>query len=173
MAGVAPYDAAGLDFTAGMGEDNVREFDASVAGPAALEAYLRPAAAPLVDATGDAIVAELATLLPTVDRDLLTGEAGEHLAAEMRWSLSTGIWGWFDDDIAFVNPWGCALDDIVRPISVLQGTDDLMVPFAHGEWLAGHLPTAQAHLLSGEGHLSLINHVEVRVRELRSWLDER
>jgi len=30
-----------------------------------------------------------------------------------------------------------------------------MVPFAHGEWLAVHLPSAVVHLESGEGHLSI------------------
>jgi hypothetical protein len=38
---------------------------------------------------------------------------------------------------------------------IWQGSADLMVPFAHGRWLAAQLPGSSAHLLQGEGHLSL------------------
>ena len=41
-----------------------------------------------------------------------------------------------------------------------------MVPFAHGQWLAGHLPGVTAHLVEGEGHLS------ISVGSLPRMLDE-
>lgn len=41
------------------------------------------------------------------------------------------------------------------PVSVWQGRHDLMVPFAHGEWLTRHIPSARAQLRPEHGHLSL------------------
>jgi hypothetical protein len=38
---------------------------------------------------------------------------------------------------------------------VWQGSEDLMVPFSHDHWLAGHVPGVSAHLEEGEGHLSI------------------
>ena len=45
IASVAPYDVDGLDFLAGMGEQNVEEFGAALEGEAALRPYLDAAAA--------------------------------------------------------------------------------------------------------------------------------
>jgi pimeloyl-ACP methyl ester carboxylesterase len=155
IAGVAPYEAEGLDWVAGMGEENVAEFSAAVQGEDQLRSYLLQAREQLKDATAAGIVASLDTLLPDVDRAVLTGEFGEDLVAGFREAMRTGVEGWLEDDIAFTSPWGFGLGEISVPVMIWQGSADLMVPFSHGQWLASRLPDASAHLEEGEGHLSV------------------
>jgi pimeloyl-ACP methyl ester carboxylesterase len=69
--------------------------------------------------------------------------------------LEHGVWGWVDDDIALIGDWGFPLTEIARPVSIWHGAQDRFVPFAHGQWLAAHLPGAQARLLEEHGHFSL------------------
>lgn len=154
MAGVGPYGREDLDFLAGMGEQNVVEFELAVDGEAALRPYLEREAVGLRDADPAGLVAELSTLLPEVDRQVLTAEFGQDLAASFHEGLHNGVDGWVDDDLAFTRPWGFELDDLEVPVFVWQGTLDLMVPADHGRWLAAHAPGATAHLEDGEGHLS-------------------
>ena len=155
IAGVAPFAAAGLDFLADMGEENVDEFGAAVAGEDALRAYLDEQRDAMLEITGPQIAEEMATLLPPVDKAQLSGSFGDFLAEEFRQAVSHGVDGWLDDDLAFTRPWGFAPADVTVPTYLWQGSDDLMVPFAHGEWLAERIPGVTAHLEQGEGHLSI------------------
>lgn len=169
MAGVAPYEADGIDFLAGMGEDNVIEFGAARQGEPDLRALLTEMRDELKDATPEAIKTELSTLLPDVDRALLTDETGEDMAAEFREGLKRGVDGWLDDDLAFTVPWGFELSKMTVPTFIWQGSADLMVPFAHGQWLAANVQGATAHLLDGEGHLSIgIGALPTMLDELRA-----
>jgi pimeloyl-ACP methyl ester carboxylesterase len=155
IASIAPYAADGLDFMAGMGEQNVEEFGRALRGEGALRPYLETESAPLREATASDIVGALSTLLPDVDREMLTDEFGEDQAANFREALRTGVDGWLDDDLAFTQPWGFDLDRLDVPTFVWQGEEDLMVPFAHGEWLGSRIPGVTTHLMPGEGHLSI------------------
>jgi pimeloyl-ACP methyl ester carboxylesterase len=159
LAGVAPYDADGLDFLAGMGEENVREFGAAARSRAALEALLEAEAAELSQVSGERIAAALGDLVDDVDRAALTGDFAEATAGLTRAALATGSAGWLDDDLAFVKPWGFDLSAIAVPVAVWQGAHDRMVPFAHGEWLAAAIPGARAHLSDDEGHISLVQQM--------------
>ena len=166
IAGVAPFAADGLDFLAGMGEQNLEEFGFAVDGEAALRPYLNRETAELREATPAGLVEGMSTLLPEVDRAMLTDEYGQDMAANFHEALRGGSDGWVDDDLAFVAPWGFDLADLAVPSFVWQGSADLMVPFTHGQWLADHLPGVTPHLVQGEGHLS------VGVGALGEMLDE-
>jgi hypothetical protein len=42
-----------------------------------------------------------------------------------------------------------------------------MAPFAHAEWLAVNVAGAQAHLIEGEGHISLMQKAPAILADLR------
>lgn len=128
IAGVAPYPAAGLDWLAGMGEENVEEFSKAMQGEQALTPYLEEQARVLRKVTGTDVAMALGGLISPVDKACLTGEYAEYLAAAIRRSCSTGVAGWRDDDLAFTCDWGFRVESIDVPVAVWQGDQDLMVP---------------------------------------------
>ncbi len=155
IASVAPYEADGLDWMAGMGEENVLEFGAAVQGEGRLRPYLEEMREHLQEVTAAGIVTSLGSILPDVDRAVLTDEFGEDMASSFHEALRIGVDGWLDDDLAFAKPWGFDLNELSIPTMIWQGSADLMVPFAHGQWLSSQLPHASVHLEAGEGHLSI------------------
>jgi len=152
LAGVAPFEDGFLD---GMGQDNLDEFAAALAGEAVLRPYLAQHQAVLAEADAAGMVSQLASLLPDVDRAVLTDEAGADLVANLRGGVRS-IDGWLDDDLAFTQHWGFELESISVPTYVWQGGADLMVPAHHGERLAAAIPASTAHLINGEGHFSIV-----------------
>ena len=169
IAGVAPYQAEGLDFLAGMGTDNIIEFGKAVEGEAALRPWLEAQASQLRQVTAADMVSALGSLLPAVDRAMLTEDLGEDLAANMREGLRVGVDGWLDDDLAFTHPWGFALTEVAVPTMLWQGGADLMVPFAHGQWLREQIPGVVAHLEADEGHISIaVGAIDRMLQELEA-----
>jgi pimeloyl-ACP methyl ester carboxylesterase len=167
IAGVAPSGAEGLDWLAGMGEENLEEFAAAERGPEALEAFIAEWTPQLREADGEAILAALGDLVSPPDAAALTGDYAEFSAAGMHEALREGFWGWFDDDLALIGDWGFDLAAIEVPVSIWQGRQDRFVPPTHGEWLAEHVASARAHLLDDHGHLSLaLAHFDVILAEL-------
>ena len=170
IAGVAPYTARGLDWPAGMGQENVEEFEAAIAGEARLTEFLDSAAVTFSALTGASVAESLGGLVIEADKAALTGEYGDYIANALRAALNSGIAGWRDDDLAFTKDWGFSLGWDTppdapadtppdtppdAPVAIWQGDQDRMVPYAHGQWLAANIPGARVHLMPGEGHLSL------------------
>jgi len=167
MAGVAPYDAYGLDWDAGMADENVEEFAAAVQGASTYHQFLRSQEGPEPDTTPADLVESMGGLLTPIDAGALTGEFADYLLASMRRSRVQGVVGWRDDGLAIVGAWGFDVRAITTPTSVWHGRQDAMVPFAHGEWLATHVPDARSHLFDDQGHLSLWSQIDPILAELK------
>jgi pimeloyl-ACP methyl ester carboxylesterase len=72
--------------------------------------------------------------------------------ARLRATFETGIDGWVDDNLAFVQPWGFAMRDITVPVGIWYGRTDTNIPNEQSAWLLSHIATAQEHGYDG-GHL--------------------
>jgi pimeloyl-ACP methyl ester carboxylesterase len=169
LAGVAPYPAEGLDWLDGMGQDNLDEFAAALAGRETLEPFLRRQADAMLAAEPEKIADALRSLLSPPDVAVLTGEFAEYLAESTRRAIGQRLDGWIDDDFVFVNSWGFELDEIRVPVQLLHGAQDRFVPIAHGEWLAERIPGVDAHLSLEDGHLTIQLG---RIGDVHAWLLE-
>jgi pimeloyl-ACP methyl ester carboxylesterase len=159
LAGVAPYHGAGLDWFAGMAEENHAEYHAAEQGPEAYEAYLVESFMPVLRASPSELAGAMGDLVTPVDVAALTPAFADWLSRTFRSAGAQGVVGVRDDGIAAVSPWGFDLADIRVPVAVWQGRQDAMVPYAHGVWLAEHVPGAEPHLAEDEGHLTLVGRI--------------
>ena len=169
LASVAPLDADGLDWLAGMGEENVRDFEAAQAGRETYRPIAEQQAEELGSVTGDDIVAAFGDLVDEVDAAALTGDFAETVAASFRHAMAQGPVGMIEDTLQIVAPWGFDVRSLTVPVAVWQGEHDRMVPYAHGQWLAAAIPGARAHLFADEGHISLAARIDEILADLARW----
>jgi pimeloyl-ACP methyl ester carboxylesterase len=158
VAGAAPHDGLGLDWSAGMGDENVEELGLAEQGADQLLPFLEREAEEIRGSTPEDLLRILGDLVSEPDRAFLSGDYAEESLAGLQNALSNGVLGWLDDDLAFIRPWGFDLDSISVPVSIWQGREDRFVPITHGEWLAEHVRRARSHLLENEGHISVSRH---------------
>ena len=167
LGSVAPWGPPDLDYFAGMGEDNVRDTKLYLEDPEASRQDLARQRDEMLGVTAEQMAQGLKSLLSETDAAVLTGEFAEWLTASMHDGLAPGAEGWFDDGAALMAPWGFEFESITIPVKVWQGRNDQFVPFQHGQWLAEHVPGAQAELSDTDGHLTLFTK---RMPEVHEWL---
>ncbi len=170
LASPAPYDAEGLDWLDGMGEANIVEFDATLAGESVLRPMLEQEAAALSAGGPEGLRDGLASLLSEADAAVLDDQLAEHLYDGMVRALTPGVGGWLDDDLAFVAPWHVDLGAVDIPVLLWQGQQDQFVPPGHVPWLGARIPGCEVRLTAEDGHLTLY---ERRIPEVHAWLLER
>ncbi len=91
-----------------------------------------------------------------VDLALLqSGRYDAHFAASTQQSLGGGHYGWLDDGLATMAPWGFELAAIEAPLLILHGGEDLMAPPAHAHALAAVLPNATLDYRPEDGHMTI------------------
>jgi pimeloyl-ACP methyl ester carboxylesterase len=167
LASCAPFDAEGLDWFAGAGQDNVDDDRLALSDPPAARAKLKQDRDDILNASAGDFAAVYPTLFSPVDLAVLSPELIEYNMHRLQAGLAPGIEGWWDDTLATLKPWGFSPERIQVPVLIWHGRHDQAVPFQHGEWLARHLPNAEAHLSDEDGHLTLGQH---RVPAVHDWL---
>ena len=168
LASVAPYGAEGLDYFAGMGEENVDDDRLFFTDEAAARARIDKDREEILATPPEDAAKAIESLLTPTDAAALHGELTEYLTSSERDALAPGSQGWWDDNCT-LRPWGFDLAEITVRVLLLHGRQDMFVPFSHGEWLAAHVPGVEARLLDDDGHLTLLQN---RVPEVHAWLSE-
>ncbi len=152
LSGLAPYDADGLDWYAGMYDGGAAELRTAVNGPDALQLLLEES---------------------DFNPEMFTAE--DHAALEGEWDwfngvaaagTAEGVAGMVSDDVAYVRPWGFDPAAVTAPTLLVHGTDDRIVPLTHARWLAGRIARAELWERPGAGHLSVMHAGE----QMLDWL---
>ncbi|MGC1212854.1 MAG: alpha/beta fold hydrolase [Micromonospora sp.] len=156
-AGMAPYDAEGLDWFAGMVPSGVASLRAAAAGREAKERYETSG----VEYDPEFTPADLAALHGEWSWfDSVVGPATQG-----------GPGGLIDDDLAYVSPWGFDPAQVTPPVLLLHGGRDGIVPASHGEWLSRRCPAAELRHYPEDGHISVLRHAEAALEWLRQRVD--
>ena len=166
LASLAPVDANGLDWMAGMGPGNIADFTAALEGPEAYGAFKEATFLPMTAASVEQVAAGLAMLLTPSDDTTHSPGLARWLTEMTHRAGAQGVIGARDDGLALVAPWGFDVTSIAVPVAIWAGGQDATVPLAHGKWLAANVPTAIPHLSEDAGHVTLINELEDVLREL-------
>jgi pimeloyl-ACP methyl ester carboxylesterase len=175
IVGVAPLGSPGLtedEWLAGMDPENVKEFGWAKAGEEVLMRELEE----LQKRGVERVAVDPSTVLDDFelsesDRAQLARPEAMQVIREStgEWAVN-GVGGWADDDLLFLQPWGFDVGTISVPVLIRYGLTDVLVPPAHGEWLAANVPGCIVDVEDTAGHLGA-NPEEQIASDVR-WLSE-
>jgi pimeloyl-ACP methyl ester carboxylesterase len=161
LASPAPYDAEGLDWLAGFSQAAVDEVRLTLTDQAEARAQFQQERDKLLGVPPAQAALDLQEHAHGADLALFTDEM-----VSIQQALAPGIEGSWDDCVAQLTPWGFDVAQISVPVLLLHGGQDRAVPFGHGQWLASHIPGAEAWFFDDEGHSLRERHIE----DIHAWL---
>ena len=166
LGSLAPHDADGLDWYAGMTASNVDTYRIAEQGAPALSERLAShehrvrqdpeAGLPFGDPG-----------LPEHDRRVVADFGIRSLFVEaVAEAFQRSGDGWGDDMLAFCRPWGFQPAAAVAPILLWHGALDVFSPVAHTLWLAGRIRNATIVVEPERAHFGAVTALP----QVLSWL---
>jgi pimeloyl-ACP methyl ester carboxylesterase len=168
MSSPAPYDV-GIDWLTGMDPLNVREIEWALQGEEVYVPELEREAAEALErvaADPSKVIGDDWGLSEADRAALARPEVHEVIRQDLAEAVRQGVFGWADDMLAILAPWGFDVSEIGVPTRVIYGPTDVLVPVQHGEWLASNVPGAEVVVEEELGHMGDPDLVVERV----GWL---
>ncbi|MER5766521.1 alpha/beta hydrolase [Streptomyces sp. NPDC001985] len=169
---IAPPDAEGLDWLAGMAESNVMTYTLMAESPdLSRVGALLARSADAIRRNPSSLLNSLTTEMPVVDRRVVE-DAGIRDLLLLNYLSAVGgsaepspggpdgpprPMGWVDDLVSFRTPWGFrpqSIDGV--PVLLWHGEHDVFAPVSHFHWLAGRIPGASAVLQPSAAHFAAL-----------------
>ena len=156
LVGLAPRDAEGLDWFAGMAPSNVHEFRTAFDDPDRFTARLIPRSA-VIRRDPVRLLEELRPELTDDDRQIVSDNTiRSMLLRNYREALRTSPYGWIDDALALTGHWGFDPAEIQVPVLLWHGVKDVFSPASHSSWMAARIPRATAVLEPTAAHFAAL-----------------
>jgi pimeloyl-ACP methyl ester carboxylesterase len=167
VVGVAPFDMPGFDWFAGMDAVNIEEIGWALEGEAVLARELERMTTAWLKRLADDPSKESEVEFSDADRAVMANPERQKMVRRMlNEAFRQGVWGYVDDALCLIQPWGFDVTEIRVPTRIDYGLTDVLVPRQHGEWLAHNVPNAKVVIDEQGGHFSAPNVV----RERFGWL---
>jgi pimeloyl-ACP methyl ester carboxylesterase len=163
VAGVAPFDMPGFDWFAGMDAVNIDEMGWALEGEDVLAREVERMAAAWLERVANDPSKAGEVEFSEADRAVMARPEQQEVTRQMlNEAFRHGVWGYVDDALCLVQPWGFDVTEIRVPTRVLYGLTDVLVPRQHGEWLGQNVPNAEVVIDEQGGHFSDPNLVTER-----------
>ncbi len=157
IAGVAPFDMPGFDWFADMDAVNIEELGWALEGEDVLARNIERVAARMIERVADdpsKMISDNVQLSEADRAQMANPERQDAIRKGINEAFRHGIWGYVDDVLCLIEPWGFDVTEIRVPTRVLYGLTDVLVPRQHGDWLAHNVPGAEAVIDEQGGHVS-------------------
>jgi pimeloyl-ACP methyl ester carboxylesterase len=166
LVGLAPSDAAGLDWFGGMTDANVRDFGSVGNDDVLLVQELRQRAARAVDDPASLLEFLIAQMTEPDRKAVADVPIRRQLIDAYAEALREGPDGWIDDVLALRSEWGFTLTEIKMPIRLWHGADDNFTPASHTRWLASQIQTSELQVQRRTAHFGAV----AVLPEMLAWL---